>query len=77
MSASISRIRIFAADADPMRVASLRVAGPLVLRSLGCYLTCLCLLASQAYALDPNKRITQYIHSAWRLRDGSAHDRRV
>ena len=27
---------------------------------------------SQAYALDPNKRITQYIHSAWRVRDGSA-----
>jgi len=40
--------------------------------TLGCYLTCLCLVASQAYALDPNKQITQYIHSAWRVRDGSS-----
>ena len=29
--------------------------------TLGCYITSLWLLASPAYALDPNKRITQYI----------------
>ena len=40
--------------------------------TLGCYLACLWLLASQAYALDPNKRITQFLHSAWRTRDGSS-----
>jgi len=41
--------------------------------ALGCYLMCLWLIAGQAYALDPNKRITQYIHSAWRMRDGSGN----
>ena len=65
MSASISRIRIFATHEHPVA----RRRAPLL--RWGCYLTYLCLLASQAYALDPNKRITQYIHSAWRLRDGS------
>lgn len=35
------------------------------------YLTCLWLLASQAYALDPNKRLTQYIHSSWRVEGDS------
>ena len=39
--------------------------------TLSCYIACLWLLAGPVYALDPNKRITQYIHSAWRLRDGS------
>jgi len=39
--------------------------------AFGCYLVCLWLLAGQVYALDPNKRITQYIHSAWRVGDGS------
>ena len=77
MSAGISRIRIFAADADPIarrRAPLLRFIWPrrTLAVTLGCYLMCLCLLAGQAYALDPNKRITQYIHSGWRLRDGSA-----
>ncbi len=40
--------------------------------TVGCYLTCLWLLASQAYALDPNKRITQYMHTSWRIQDASA-----
>ena len=40
--------------------------------TLGCYLTCLWLLASQAHALDPNKRITQYMHTSWRIQDASA-----
>ena len=61
------------------KVASCR---PLLLRfnsarrtiaaSLGCCLTCVLLLADTFHALDPNKRITQYIHTSWRIQDGSA-----
>ena len=29
-------------------------------------------LARPAYALDPTKRLTQYLHTSWRLQDGSA-----
>jgi signal transduction histidine kinase/ligand-binding sensor domain-containing protein len=29
------------------------------------------LLVGSAHALDPNKRLTQYIHTAWLMRDGS------
>ena len=39
---------------------------------LGSCVACVLLLAGPAYALDPNKRITQYIHTSWRVRDGSA-----
>jgi len=35
-------------------------------------LTCLLLLASAAHALDPNQRLTQYMHTSWRIHDGSA-----
>ena len=33
----------------------------------------ICVLASAgpAYGLDPNKRVTQYIHTSWRIQDGS------
>jgi signal transduction histidine kinase/ligand-binding sensor domain-containing protein len=30
------------------------------------------LLANPAYALDPSKRLTQYMHTSWRIQDGSA-----
>jgi len=40
--------------------------------ALVCLLTCILLLAGSAYALDPNKRLTQYMHTSWRTRDGSA-----
>ena len=43
-----------------------------IVAALSAYLTYLWLLAVPASALDPNKRITQYIHSAWSARDGSA-----
>ena len=39
--------------------------------TLGSYLTCVSLLAGPVHALDPNKRVTQYIHTAWRTQDGS------
>src|SRR5271167_3009809 len=39
--------------------------------TLGCCLTCVLLLAGPAHALDPNKRLTQYIHTSWRIQDGS------
>src|SRR3974390_3848211 len=29
------------------------------------------LCAPSAFTLDPNKRVTQYIHAAWRVQDGS------
>ncbi len=38
---------------------------------LSACLTCLS-LAGPAHALDPNKRITQYLHTSWRIQDGSA-----
>jgi PAS domain S-box-containing protein len=41
-----------------------------VLRSLLICLLSLWLMLSAAQALDPNKRLTQYAHSAWRIQDG-------
>jgi signal transduction histidine kinase/ligand-binding sensor domain-containing protein len=40
--------------------------------SLSCCLTCVLLLAGAVHALDPNLRVTQYLHSSWRIQDGSA-----
>jgi signal transduction histidine kinase/ligand-binding sensor domain-containing protein len=40
--------------------------------ALGSGLTCLLLLGGSAHALDPNKRLTQYMHTSWRIQDGSA-----
>lgn len=37
-----------------------------------CCLTCTLLVARPARALDPNKRLTQYLHASWRIQDGSA-----
>src|SRR5271166_1640580 len=39
---------------------------------LGSCLTCVLLLAGSVYALDPNKRLSQYMHTSWRIQDGSA-----
>ncbi len=40
--------------------------------TLACHLTCVLLLSTgSGYALDPDKRVTQYIHTAWRTQDGS------
>ena len=40
--------------------------------TLGSFITWLLLLASPVRALDPNKHITQYMHTSWRTQDGSA-----
>jgi len=39
---------------------------------LGGCLPCFVSLAGTLHALDPNKRITQYMHTSWRTQDGSA-----
>ena len=39
--------------------------------AVACHLTFILLLASAVHALDPNKRLTQYMHTAWRTQDGS------
>ena len=39
--------------------------------ALACHLTSILLLAGSVHALDPNKRITQYLHTSWRIQDGS------
>jgi PAS domain S-box-containing protein len=46
--------------------------GTTIAATLGCYLAYLWLLAGSVYALDPHKHVTQYIHTSWRVRDGSA-----
>jgi signal transduction histidine kinase/ligand-binding sensor domain-containing protein len=40
--------------------------------TLGLYLICALVFAGAAHALDPNKRLTQYMHTSWRIQDGSA-----
>src|SRR5271166_4107993 len=40
--------------------------------TVGSCLTCVLLLSGPAHALDSNKRVTQYMHTAWRIQDGSA-----
>ena len=42
-----------------------------IVATLGSCLACVLLLAGPVHALDPNKHVTQYIHTAWRTQDGS------
>ena len=35
-------------------------------------LICVLFMATPAHALDPSKRLTQYMHTSWRIQDGSA-----
>jgi len=37
----------------------------------GLCLNCVWLWPAPAHALDPNKRISQYVHTSWRVRDGA------
>ena len=41
---------------------------------LGACVACVLFLGSPAHALDPNKRLTQYVHTAWRYSDHTAPD---
>ena len=43
-----------------------------VAATLGSCLISVLLLPTAVHALDPNKRLTQYIHTSWRVQDGSA-----
>ena len=36
-----------------------------------CCLTCTLFVTRPAHALDPNMRLTQYMHASWRIQDGS------
>jgi len=42
-----------------------------IVAALACCVTFVLLLSSAVHALDPNKHITQYIHTSWRIQDGS------
>ncbi|HEY0785324.1 MAG TPA: two-component regulator propeller domain-containing protein [Acidobacteriaceae bacterium] len=54
-----------------LRFALLSPAGPALARSLRRLLPCLLLAAAlPAAALDGDKQLTQYAHSAWRVQDG-------
>ena len=53
----------------PLRLNAARGA---IAATLGSGLTCVLLLAGTIHALDPNKRLTQYMHTSWRIQDGSA-----
>ncbi len=44
---------------------------PTIAATLASCVTCVLLLAGTVHALDPNKHVTQYIHTAWRTQDGS------
>lgn len=57
----------------PRRRLLLRVRWPhtTVAAALACHLTCILLLPGAVHALDPNKHITQYLHTSWRIQDGS------
>ncbi|HZW91398.1 MAG TPA: two-component regulator propeller domain-containing protein [Candidatus Eremiobacteraceae bacterium] len=39
--------------------------------ALGSYLICVLLLAGTVHALDPNKHLTQYIRTSWKIQNGS------
>ena len=56
------------------RPLPLRFSWPRVTTSaaLASCVTCVLLLAGTVHALDPNLRLTQYIHNSWRTQDGSA-----
>ena len=69
---STQRVRTHQESKASCRTVLLRFMWPrrTIAGTVGCYFMYLSLLARPAYALDPNKRITQYVHSAWRVRDG-------
>ena len=45
---------------------------PAIAATLGSCLFCVWLIAAPVQALDPHNRLTQYMHTSWRIQDGSA-----
>jgi signal transduction histidine kinase/ligand-binding sensor domain-containing protein len=72
MSTGVSKIRILAVGRPLTRSIVARSYWPNKAAALVASLSSILLLASTVYALDPNLRITQYIHKSWRTQDGSA-----
>src|SRR4029453_4289093 len=62
MSAVIERTRIL------RNFAGTRIA---LVATLICCLSCALFLSRPAHALDPEVRLTQYMHTSWRIQDGS------
>ena len=58
---------------NPLRPLLLRIrdAYATAALSVGSMLICVLVSASAAYGLDPGKRVNQYIHTSWRIQDGS------
>ena len=55
---------------SPRALCASRTRNVDVLRSFLVCVLSLCFALSAAHALDPNKRLTQYAHTAWRIQDG-------
>ncbi len=72
MSTGVSKIRILAVNRPLTRSIVTSSYWPNKAAALVASLSSILLLASTVYALDPNQRITQYIHKSWRTQDGSA-----
>ena len=72
MSTGVSRIRILAVERILTNSIVTPSHWPNKAAALVASLSSILLLASTVYALDPNLRITQYIHKSWRTQDGSA-----
>jgi hypothetical protein len=58
--------------AQPRAWRSVPLVVPLV---VGCF--AVCLFATAAFALDPQKAITQFVHTAWTEKDGAPADIRA
>ena len=59
------------ASRRPLLFRSRRPRIPIAATLAAC-LTWALLLSDTAHALDPDKRLTQYLHTSWRIQDGSA-----
>jgi signal transduction histidine kinase/ligand-binding sensor domain-containing protein len=59
------------ASRRPLLLRSNRPRTTIAATLISC-LTCVLLLAGTVHALDPNKRLTQYMHTSWRIQDGTA-----
>ena len=76
------RAVVFVVDDDPSMRRSrilLSFAGTrtAIAATLICCLACTLFVARPAHALDPNKRLTQYLHTSWRIQDGVRAGRHV